>query len=335
MYFTKISPQCVTGTSFVLIIFGSAGLYVNQLPDEYTATVSGVPESNDSVAVVAPYTLNNSSADSKPAPSLSDIKTLDCQDLRAWMEEGKRPSSELPFLLLRRLQMILGAACPDLMVLSFLPEVKSFSPHVPGAEIQADTMVESKFYSLDSEAENKFYAPDLKVESKLHASDFRAEGELHTPDTGGDVTDLSRGGFLVRARRSLPAAPPCIPGPHFRWVQAGDSFTILTGVLSLLAVVVYQIAVRITFLLITIITLHYFQPSSDITYASVVTLLVLSMSSDLLTSELSVTTGSSSLLTLHAASLASFFKLIKSRYCVGIIKFSSRTTEPSSYKFKF
>ena len=308
MYFTKISPQCVTGTSFVLIIFGSAGLYINQLPDVYTATVSGVPESNDSVAVVAPYTLNNSLADSEPAPSLSDIKTLDCQDLRAWMEEGKRPSSELPFLLLRRLQMILGAACPDLMVLSFLPEVKSFSPHVPGAEIQADTMVESKFYSLDSEAENK-----------LHASDFRAEGELHTPDTGGDVTDLSRGGFLVRARRSLPAAPPCIPGPHFRWVQAGDSFTILTGVLSLLAVVVYQIAVRITFLLITIITLHYFQPSSDITYASVVTLLVLSMSSDLLTSELSVTTGSSSLLTLHAASLASFFKLIKSRYCVGII----------------
>ena len=249
MYFTKISPQCVIGSSFVLIMFGSTGLYINQLPDEYLATLPGVPESNDSVPVVASSALNNSSADSEPALSMSDVTPLDCQDLRAWMEEGKKPSSELPFLLLRRLQMILGAACPDLLVLSPPPEVQSFFPRAPGAETQADTMVESKFYSLHSEAENKFYVPDLEVESKLHASDSRAEGELHTPDTGGDVTDLSRGGFLVRVRRSLPAPPPCIPGPHHRWVQAGDSFTILTGLLSLLAVIVYHLAVRTKILL--------------------------------------------------------------------------------------
>ena len=227
MYFTKISPQCVIGSSFVLIMFGSTGLYINQLPDEYLATLPGVPESNDSVPVVASYALNNSSADSEPALSMSDVTPLDCQDLRAWMEEGKKPSSELPFLLLRRLQMILGAACPDLLVLSPPPEVQSFFPRAPGAETQADTM----------------------VESKLHASDSRAEGELYTPDTGGDVTDLSRGGFLVRVRRSLPAPPPCIPGPHHRWVQAGDSFTILTGLLSLLAVIVYLLAVRTKILL--------------------------------------------------------------------------------------
>ena len=89
---------------------------------------------------------------------------------------------------------------------------------------------------------------------------------------------------------------------------------------SLLAVIVYQIAVRTKILhFICSFNFHCFQPPSDITYAVVVTLLVLSMASDLVTSEISVTKGSSSLLTLHAASLASFFKLIKARYCFEII----------------
>ena len=290
MYFTRVSTQTTTGTSFVLIIFGSAGLYLNQLPPLFSVNLPGVPESNvNSIPVADSYILENPLADSEPAPvnisSLSDAETLDCQGAKAWMEEERKLSSALPYVLLRRLQLILEAACPDLLALPSLPEDKD------------NTVTESKFYPSEALAESKIYTSDPEV----------------------DVTDLSRGGFLSRVRRSLPASSR-LSEPNSSWVQAGDSFTILTGLFSLLAVIVYQIAVRTKILhFICSFNFHCFQPPSDITYAVVVTLLVLSMASDLVTSEISVTKGSSSLLTLHAASLASFAKFIKARYCFEII----------------
>lgn len=286
MYFTRVSTQTTTGTSFVLIIFGSAGLYLNQLPPLFSVNLPGVPESNvNSIPVADSYILENPLADSEPAPvnisSLSDTETLDCQGAKAWMEEEKKLSSALPYVLLRRLQLILEAACPDLLALPSLPEDKD------------NTVTESKFYPSEALAESKIYTPE--TESKFYTSNTVAESKIYTSDPEVDVTDLSRGGFLSRVRRSLPASSR-LSEPNSSWVQAGDSFTILTGLFSLLAVIVYQIA-----------------PPSDITYAVVVTLLVLSMASDLVTSEISVTKGSSSLLTLHAASLASFAKFIKAR----------------------
>ena len=330
MYFTRISTQTTTGTSFVLIIFGSAGLYLNQLPPLFSVNLPGVPESNvNSIPVADSYTLENPLADSEPAPanisSLSDAETLDCQGAKAWMEEERKLSSALPYVLLRRLQLILEAACPDLLALPFLPEDKDntvteskFYPSEALAESKIYTPeTESKFYTSNTVAESKIYTSD--PESKFYTSGSQAESKIYTPETEGDVTDLSRGGFLSRVRRSLPASSR-LSEPNSSWVQAGDSFTILTGLFSLLAVIVYQIAVRTKILhFICSFNFHCFQPPSDITYAVVVTLLVLSMARYLVTSEISVTKGSSSLLTLHAASLASFFKLIKARYCFEII----------------
>ena len=310
MYFTRVSTQTTTGTSFVLIIFGSAGLYLNQLPPLFSVNLPGVPESNvNSIPVADSYILENPLADSEPAPvnisSLSDAETLDCQGAKAWMEEERKLSSALPYVLLRRLQLILEAACPDLLALPSLPEDKD------------NTVTESKFYPSEALAESKIYTPE--TESKFYTSNTVAESKIYTPDPEVDVTDLSRGGFLSRVRRSLPASSR-LSEPNSSWVQAGDSFTILTGLFSLLAVIVYQIAVRTKILhFICSFNFHCFQPPSDITYAVVVTLLVLSMASDLVTSEISVTKGSSSLLTLHAASLASFAKFIKARYCFEII----------------
>ena len=262
MYFTRISTQIATGTSFVLIIFRSAGLYLNQLPPLFSANLPGVPESNvNSIPVADSYTLENPLADSEPAPvnisSLSDAETLDCQGAKAWMEEERKLSSELPYVLLRRLQLILGAACPDLLVLPSLPEVEFISSS-SGAEDKDNTVTESKFYSSKALAESKIYTPE--TESKFYTSDSEAESKIYTPDPEGDVTDLSRGGFLSRVRRSLPASSR-LSEPNSSWVQAGDSFTILTGLFSLLAVIVYQIAVRTKILIICSFSLLLFSAS--------------------------------------------------------------------------